>query len=763
MPSLLVRLRQRAISQSTTTSRTSAGSSTQVDPTASSSELPSIQEQPYSPAISPTIARRIVPDISGLLERYSSDAESNTGLRPPRPRKRSTVESGQDTQEIGDDGKKLVQEAGVRGLGPHGYGLDAGPSRQSVPQDQRDHVPTRSRSRLARFAPQLPSGAWSTFGRNKEQDPHKAPHYSPPPTASTSRKPSVESTGPRRQTSTKARRSSKFSSISSFQRYANRSFTSVRSKAATVSRSSSAKYSNEDEDPAHHPPSPPLTTSSRQNSTKKSSITHSSHSLHNRPAIPSSPDNRYSGVDSPRTFGAPTPPTQSTGFGPAPPLPPLPPLSNPDIISALSNRALSRSFTLTHVAPNFTTTTPRKWNPAIHGKTYPPRRRRSKVVQAVPHDENTVPFPVELPTRRMLRGYSSLPRVRELFALPPNSRDEAPFRSSPLRPRTASSAGSSRRRTKTATSSRRSSAEWSSQQAGVGVTSPVPNQFGWPAEVTQEILRLALGRVPESVSVGPGGDVAGVAEGVVMPRGTHALSALTRETSKPSFPFFRPSPAYRSYSPSSSSSALPKGSLEVSSMAGDRLNLHPPTVNKHINQQSTSGQSGLQSDRGDSSVIGEGSVVEGDTGEMLSHSGDVRTKATANRSSSPRRASTMPKSAGPHTPRRGILTSTTHPPQGGSEAGPSTPLLSNSLPSPSSNMRSSSTRRNRSSSEPGLSSVQESPVTPTKGKRKAEEGLDITPPDQKSDRRATFILPEGGRRTCFFLPLHYFPVIDRSD
>lgn len=745
MPSLLVRLRQRAISQSTTTSRNSAGSSSHIDPSASSAELPSIRERVPSP-ITPTVARKIVPDISGLLESYSSDAESSPGLRPPRPRKRSTVESIQDTPQGGDDGKKLGQEAGgalINERDPRREGLDAGPSRLPVPQDIQGQRPTRSRSRLARFAPQLPSGAWSTFGRNKEQDPHKAAHYSPPPTASTSRKASVESTGPKRQTSTKARRSSKFGSISSFQRYANRSFISAHSNRTTVSRSSSAKYSNEDEDPTHHPPSPPHTTSSRQNSTKKSSITHSSHSAQNPQAVPSSPDNRYSGIDSPRTFGALTPPTQTTGFSPAPPLPPLPPLSNPEIISALSNRALSRSFTLTHVAPNFTTSTPRKWNPAIHGKTYPLRRRR-RTIHVVQQGENSVPFPVGASTRRTLRGFSSLPRVRELFTIPSNSRDEAPFR-----PRTTSSAGSSRRRTKTTTSSRRSSAEWSSHQAVAGATSPTPNQFGWPAEVTQEMLRLAFARenrVAEGGPDGPPGDLAGVAEGGIAPRGSlHALGALTRESS---FPYFRPSPAHLS-----SSSALPKGSLVVSSMAGDRLNLASSTVNKQNNQQTNGGQSGLQSRRGDSILIGAGSVVEGDTVEMLSPSGDVRTKATANRSSSPRRASTMPKSAGPHTPRRGILTSTTHPPQGGSEAGPSTPLLSNSLPSPSSNMRSSSTRRNRSSSEPGLSSVQESPVTPTKGKRKAEEGLDITPPDQKSDRRATFILPEGGRRASFFSSL----------
>ncbi|KAI0642948.1 hypothetical protein C8Q79DRAFT_916181 [Trametes meyenii] len=59
-------------------------------------------------------------------------------------------------------------------------------------------------------------------------------------------------------------------------------------------------------------------------------------------------------------------------------------------------------------------------------------------------------------------------------------------------------------------------------------------------------------------------------------------------------------------------------------------------------------------------------------------------------------------------------------------------------------------RTPRAASEPGLRSVSEKSVLETpanqKGKRKAEE-VDITPPDQRAGHHATFVLPEGGRRS----------------
>ncbi|KAI0823993.1 hypothetical protein BC628DRAFT_1323683 [Trametes gibbosa] len=59
-------------------------------------------------------------------------------------------------------------------------------------------------------------------------------------------------------------------------------------------------------------------------------------------------------------------------------------------------------------------------------------------------------------------------------------------------------------------------------------------------------------------------------------------------------------------------------------------------------------------------------------------------------------------------------------------------------------------RTPRTASEPGLRSVSEKSVLETpvnnKGKRKAEE-VDLTPPDQRAGHHATFVLPEGGRRS----------------
>jgi len=62
---------------------------------------------------------------------------------------------------------------------------------------------------------------------------------------------------------------------------------------------------------------------------------------------------------------------------------------------------------------------------------------------------------------------------------------------------------------------------------------------------------------------------------------------------------------------------------------------------------------------------------------------------------------------------------------------------------PSSKSRSTN-RPPRSASEPGLTSVPETPTNP-KGKRKADD-LEVTPPDQKNGHRATFVIPAEGRR-----------------
>ena len=50
-----------------------------------------------------------------------------------------------------------------------------------------------------------------------------------------------------------------------------------------------------------------------------------------------------------------------------------------------------------------------------------------------------------------------------------------------------------RRRQSSSKSSRRSSADWNARQATAGVSSGSISEYGWPAQVSREIIRLSLG------------------------------------------------------------------------------------------------------------------------------------------------------------------------------------------------------------------------------------------------------------------------------
>lgn len=110
-------------------------------------------------------------------------------------------------------------------------------------------------------------------------------------------------------------------------------------------------------------------------------------------------------------------------------------------------------------------------------------------------------------------------------------------------------------------------------------------------------------------------------------------------------------------------------------------------------------------------------------------------------------SSTLPRAAGSRTARKSILKTAPSSDSSDSpapDAGPSTPQRPSALSHVTTPRRSSSQRPKRSSSEPGLSAVLETPVA-NKGKRKAED-VDITPPDHKTGQHTKFVEPENGRR-----------------
>ncbi|CAL1713574.1 unnamed protein product [Somion occarium] len=527
---------------------------------------------------------------------------------------------------------------------------------------------------------------WSTFGRPKG-DASKAARFTPPPSARHSRMGSMDSTAQQRPASRRTQRSSKLSSTTSVNRLGNPSLVSSivapsHSPSSTVSKSSSARYIQEQHAPQS--PSPPLTNSSRQNSTINSVAPSSPSSRSNQGNTTSSNDEFHSFImDSPGTFGDATPPQGADYHPPSATPPALPPFRHPDLISSLSTRSAISTLVTTSIHA-FPTGPQPQLNPAMRGRTYPLRQTTRELIH---RDENT---PISYPARS-LRGSASLPRIQEIF--PQGRRRER--------------AASSRRRSHSTSSRRRVSAELISHQAAVGVTSEHPHEFGWPAEVSREILRLSLGEMSGRGSQNG-------TERRRLQRGIHV-----------------PAPASNSLLPCSPPSNLPSPPHLLSGPFTSPTSPEDPDFGATI-------------PRGGSSLITLGSEVEGegDTGIMAERNRRLSSRASGELTI--RETATIPRSSSANrTTRKSILNiPTNHPLQ--AEAGPSTPDRPTGLPLPHT-PKTPPTRPKRSSSEPGLTSVLETPTNNSKGKRKAEE-VDITPPDQKNGHRATFVIPENDRR-----------------
>ncbi|KIJ62653.1 hypothetical protein HYDPIDRAFT_49347, partial [Hydnomerulius pinastri MD-312] len=172
--------------------------------------------------------------------------------------------------------------------------------------------------------------------------------------------------------------------------------------------------------------------------------------------------------DSPRTFGYPTPPDNHSGlpFTYFSTPPPMPPLDHPELAAALSSR--NKPTATNQPAPSAF---------SDRSNTLPGRLSR----------KDDFFSSLSLTFGRSIRHHSSLPRVQQIFNFP-MQRDEQhetrPPERLPDRPRARTVSGRARHL-------RRTSADWSSHQATVGVNSS-SNQ-AWPAEVSREILRLSLG------------------------------------------------------------------------------------------------------------------------------------------------------------------------------------------------------------------------------------------------------------------------------
>ncbi|KIP03095.1 hypothetical protein PHLGIDRAFT_121893 [Phlebiopsis gigantea 11061_1 CR5-6] len=354
--------------------------------------------------------------------------------------------------------------------------------------------------------------------------------------------------------------------------------------------------------------------------------------------------------------------------------PPLPPLNHPELIASMT-----RSQSMLHDLSNHTqaVATPplRHWTSELHGKTFPPRRRRRKT-NGSPGDENSISFPSA--TRRTLRAYASFPRVRQLFQPEQRARHDS---SSHL--------------------SRRSSAEWSAHQATFGAADDSGVDYGWPAAVSKEILRLSLG--DDGAGKSRQSKDASVPATSVDPDISHRVrnnvpAGSGEESGRPCSPLLSPSPA----------PAHPDDQLD----ARDEQPHQGPDADDSLSKAAGVEEVDRGMNAGDSSTLDE-------AGDYGFHS------------------ATLPRPA--RTPRKSILRQSSPLALEDPEVSSSTPY-NGVPPSP---RRSSGRHPARHSSEPALASVLETP-TNNKGKRKAED-LDITPPDQRN-QHTTFVIPADHRR-----------------
>ncbi|CCM03740.1 uncharacterized protein FIBRA_05886 [Fibroporia radiculosa] len=675
---------------------------------AETSISPTLLDAPPVPFAAPpirTVNRPIVPDISSLLESYSSSEPE--GLRPPRRAKQAGASRFTHSEGRSHD-QTVFRDTGnlPRPVSSSSSTSSKSPSRRALPADIVSLSP--SRRSLSRFSRQLVSvSPWATFGRHREGDLATQGQPVPPPSAWTARIASVESLAPRRSSSSKRKPAhSKQSSSASLSRFASPSRASSdalpsRSVASVASEGSSPSgHDDDDRDYVHASTSQhqayffPHDSNTSTNS--RLQTTRSSHSVSHSFV-----------VGTPHTFGNPSPlanfPLRDRRPSESSPRPPLPPLEHPELVLALGSRSdvdISRQ-----ASANKTKASPRKypkWTAGLQASTYP--RRRHKTAENIPPLPGRTIRPATSPP---LRRHASLPKAQRVFHAPQED-CTADF----------------------STSRRRTSAEWNAQQAIAGVTALMPSEFGWPAEVAQHLLKLSLGEDTGQFGVARHRDVRGRPENAE-PRGTQVASQSES-----------PCPCY----PSSFIPALSEPPSLQPSTAQEGRDSHTVhrmpllTWTATLAAESHDGRDLLHAMDTPASIKPQNpNKDDGKASKLDDATGTLRRSASASG-----RGDTMGRTRA----KRAFHKSAPSPlgsPSKSVEAGPSSSLPPSPLSTPSPPSRRRSTHRpSRWASEPGLKSVPETP-TNTKGKRKAEE-LDITPPDQKNGHRATFLIPEENRR-----------------
>lgn len=495
MSSFLSRIRSRALSQSTIKSD-SVHSICTIEPvTPTLSPLPSALVSPTSNDTVSIVDRKILADTTGPFSLRSMD---DTGLPtpmhglslPPRP-KRSTLtkinnDEFEDTPGLRSPQLSLMTQSSQI------FSWSGDVVAPNYIQSPRQDVSPSSKSELEQS---YGSSLQSTFGRYSDQ-------LTPPPSQSKSKY------RPTRISQQSERSSSPHASL------VYRSSQSLRSsespsnlssnKTDTHSKPSCHAFSSQEID---HPTKTP------------------SHSSHSEPSsrvdsVFATPVSHVFAPESPRTFGHPSPsPMQvrsrdrhRSSASPSPP-PPLPPLKHPELVQSLASRSRKNAH-LRQDENNPPQVGP--WHVHLYAKTLPTRLRRkteSDIRKAgTTSKKNTFGRP--------LNNFTSITSAQRIFK----------ENTETLQQRSASSEPSKTRpRSKSDPVTRRPSAHWCAQQAIAGVTSNDPGLYGWPAEVSREILKLSLGE-DVLVKLGDAGPRSDELSANTVQRGGNVPTGLIRDS-----------------------------------------------------------------------------------------------------------------------------------------------------------------------------------------------------------------------------------------
>lgn len=584
--------------------------------------------------------------------------------------------------------------------------------REQAPGSSADVSPrTQSRLNISRISKIAASGEWPTFGRKREhRDPVISVSGGAPPLGSP--KNTLHSPPPAKDN--KHLSTDSIASVFSLSR-----LTHPASSRAHEKHSSPGTRSRQSLDIrfGSKPSSPSNTMSSKRHPrTPQGPSSHSTPvAAHATSSVTdfTTPVNQELAADSPHTFGHPTPPDNPVNYSVAPVPPPLPPLDHPELAGVLSSRRHSAS---------------------AGQLAFRDRSNALPTNRGTPRKDDLFAS-LSFKLGRSVRHRSGPPQVMQVFNTAMAEQNENRPPDGPHRRRRA-------RTISAGTRQRRTSADWSSYQASVGVNSHA-NQ-AWPAEVSREIVRLSL-------RGSPGPDTLPGSSEIPQPRtrGGRSADPDRRPNQDPTvLPSFLPFPH-----PSRPNSPPPFRASAT--FAGAHK---PVSLQYHLTRESCPDGQEVIPHRPHSLQFDLGNRRRGEQPARFTMA-EIRRSLSA---IEPRNGRNNEETSGANYTSLGLgdpAKTLALPPQ-------ASPLLYPSFAlTPS---RSLLSGRILPTDNPMASSVQGEPSTPTpaprhlsdksRGKRKAEDNIDLTPPEQKKEgQRATFLLPSETRSKC-----HSFSVTSQT-